>query len=431
MNETESAYMQRLKLHIIGLFGEKSFNFQEIISLAGGAYPTDVREVLHDLLSKKKLYQDGLSYFLKSCFSQQSVETEPVREKPPKKTDIKQVISKQMPAEPGFADPHPADYDWRYTRLSLVELTRRLKPFIDRNAKIALFGAPTLFPRLFRLGAHVALFDNSPSLLKDLQSMGFEKGLIHHNLFCQFSDIPSKCDIVIADPPWYPSFHHAFILRSTELLQKQGMLLISVPAWLTRPSVIKDRADIVTFAIQAGFDLCEVSPNSLTYESPIFEQIALATQGIFCDNWRAGDLFVFRKVGEPLSNLKVAYPKDEPKWDEYRFNRLKVKLRQRTIINKNKLGIRPLSDKGSYLGTVSRRSPLRSCIDLWTSDNVAYSVDRIDVVKLALDKLIGGESPNDIAAVIKEREGLSNTETIALRKLLEEIKDASESRNNN
>ncbi|GAH49685.1 unnamed protein product, partial [marine sediment metagenome] len=73
----------------------------------------------------------------------------------------------------------------------------------------------------------------------------------------------------------------------------------------------------------------------------------------------------------------------------------------------------------------------RSCIDLWTSDNVAYSVDRIDVVKLALDKLIGGESPNDIAAVIKEREGLSNTETIALRKLLEEIKNASESRNNN
>jgi len=62
---------------------------------------------------------------------------------------------------------------------------------------------------------------------------------------------------------------------------------------------------------------------------------------------------------------------------------------------------------------------VRHRIDLWTSDNIAYSVTRLDIVKVALDRLQSGESPKAIVETLGLR--LSKTEANTLLKSLTNI----------
>jgi hypothetical protein len=425
-NKGGDVYIQRLETFLLGLLSKKPRSFQDIICLAEGAYPTDVLHTLRNLVLTNKLEQHDELYYLPrlKCESTER-DISQLANLPP--FHGKQVASRMLTANPVFADPHLADYDWRYTSEARDELTKRLSPFIECDSEIGLFGAPTLYLSLSRSGVHVTLFDSSSSILADLKSLGFTSGLVHHNLFDPLPDFRSRYEVIVADPPWYKPFHKTFVLRSSESLKEQGLLMVSVPPWLTRPSAITDRAGIVAFATKAGFDLSEIAPGALSYECPQFEQNALSMQGIRCGSWRLGDLFIFRKVKEALPSLKVSYPKDEPKWDEYRFGLVKVKLRQRTsTTDSDELKIKPVSGEGPYLSTVSRRSPLRRRIDLWTSDNIAYSVNRIDVIKVALDRLQSGESLEAVAIGLKGTMRLSKKEMNALLELLAEIKVAGE-----
>jgi hypothetical protein len=417
-NKVDKAYRQLLEAFLINLLCRKPMSFQDIACHAEGAYPSDVLRTLQNLVLTNKVELHDKQYRVLGPKHKSSkkdivelINTPPLSEQ--------QLVLKPLNANSIFGDPHPSDYDWRYTAKARDELTKRLDPFIQSNSEIALLGAPTLFLSLYRLGLHLTLFDNSASVLADLKSSGITNGLVHHNIFKPLLEFRGNYDAIVADPPWYVPFHKAFILRSSELLKEQGLLLLSVPPWLTRPSAITDRAEIITFATKAGFDLSEIAPGVLSYQCPKFEQIALSMQGIHCGNWRQGDLFVFRKIKEAQSSLKVSHPKDEPTWDEYRFGLLKVKLRHRKQIDSGELKIKPVSKEGPYLGTVSRRSPLRHRIDLWTSDNIAYSITRLDIVKVALDRLQSGESPKAIVEDLGPR--LSKTEVNKLLKLLTNI----------
>lgn len=415
INNVDKAYRQRIETFLINLVYRKPMTLQDIVCHAEGAYPLDVLRTLQNLVLTNKLELHNKQY--RRPGSKHESSKKAILES--SNTPIifeRQLVLKPLDVNPVFGDPHPADYDWRYTSKSWDELAIRLSPFIESNCEIALLGAPTLFLSLYRSGVHLTLFDNSTSVLADLESTGIANGLFHHNMFDPILKFREKYDVIVADPPWYVPFHKAFILRSTELLKEQGLLLLSVPPWLTRPSAITDRAEIIEFAAKAGFDLIEIAPGVLSYQCPKFEQITLSMQGIYCSDWRQGDLFVFRKIKEAQSSLKVSYPKDEPTWDEYRFGLLKVKLRHRTHIDSGKLRIKPVSNEGPYLGTVSRRSPLRHLIDLWTSDNIAYSVTRLDIVKVALDRLQSGESPKAIVETLGLR--LSKIEANTLLTLL-------------
>lgn len=417
-NNVEKAYKQRLEAFLMNLLYRKPMSFQDIVCHAEGAYPSDVLRTLRNLILTNNLELNDKQYRVPGAKHKSSKKDILELSSAPWLSE-KQLVLKPLNVNSVFGDPHPADYDWRYTSKARDELTKRLSPFIESKCEIALLGAPTLFLSLNRPGVHLTLFDNSISVLADLKSAGITNGLIHHNMFDPLHEFRGKYDVIVADPPWYIPFHKAFILRSSELLKEQGLLLLSVPPWLTRPSAIADRAEIVRFATKAGFDLSESAPGVLSYQCPKFEQIALSIQGIYCGNWRQGDLFVFRKINEAPTSLKVAHPRDEPIWDEYRFGLLKVKLRHRTKIDSGELKIKPVSNEGPYLGTVSRRSPLRHRIDLWTSDNIAYSVTRLDIVKDALVRLQSGDSPKAIVDDFGPR--LSKAEVNTLLKLLANI----------
>ncbi len=410
LDVSQRAYSERLEAFLENQLQGKTMPFLEIVCRAEGAYPTDVLKTLDSLVSRKRLEKHRELYGLVGQkYGEGKGYDRPIQ------------LGENFPlnalnVSSVFSNPHPADYDWRYTSKAKDELVKRLEPHIQCGAKVALFGAPTLLLSLHKLGMLATLFDVSSSTLADLEAAGITAGrMVCHDLFDRLPEFSRKFDVVVADPPWYVQFDEAFILRSSEILKQHGTLMLSVLPWLTRPSAIKDRSDIIAFAIKAGFCLGEVVPGAVSYQTPKFEQIALSMQGVHCGNWRVGDLFVFRKVAETtLPN--VPCPKDEPTWDEYRFGDIKVKLRRRVRTESGRLVVQSVSEEGPYLRTVSRRSPLRRKIDLWTSDNVAYSVSRPDIVRASLNMLQSGKDPKVVVEAVGS--SLSPSEKSMLLKLL-------------
>ena len=410
----EVEYEDKLKRFLQRLLNGRTLPFSRTVRLAGGAYPTVVAEVLKSMEASGSIIRDNGAYRLSAHLISRPFPNAVV-------DDRENNASPETILQVSLADPHPADYDWRFTPSALESLVVRLEPFVKSGANIALLGTTTLFPQLANTGARVILFDRSPSLLRDLGAAGFTEGLVEHDLFCPMPDNLETIEVVVADPPWYPAFHRAFLLRGSEILKEGGTLLLTVLPWLTRPSAVADRADILEFASECGLDLVEVAAGQLLYQSPKFERVALSMHDIYCGDWRAGDLFVFRKVCEPSPLLGAPRPDDEPAWEEYRFGNRKVKLRIRPESWSSGLKITPSWESGRYLGSVSRRSPVRPKIDLWTSDNLAYSVEGLRVLRHALTSLAGGGSRGTVASEASSVFGLTTDETAVLLRLLGEV----------
>jgi hypothetical protein len=98
-----------------------------------------------------------------------------------------------------------------------------------------------------------------------------------------------------------------------------------------------------------------------------------------------------------------------------------VKLRRRTEKSPGRFSFRTVAGEGCVLPSVSRRVPCRSQIDLWTSDNAAYAVEGLEVVRDALRRLSDGGSPSASAKAAGLVHGLSREEAVSLRRFLTEI----------
>ena len=161
-------------------------------------------------------------------------------------------------------------------------------------------------------------------------------------------------------------------------------MLLSVLPRLTRPSASRDRARILELAFVQGFDLVEVSPSLLSYASPPFEVSSLRAEGLWEGDWRSGDLFVFRKtLRKPQQRTEVLRGMSEG-WESFTIGTVSVRIKK-TLGRKGALTFEPASLTGDiHLHSVSRRSPIRSGIDLWTSRNLALKITRPDYVLDAL-----------------------------------------------
>lgn len=415
--QLEVRYRQLLTQHLVRLLADGGLNFCSLVRRAGGAYPTEILSVLQELTQLRTIAACGTYYTL----VQGSVQIGNCSDakQAPQQISIEHQDSRDLETPPCLGEPHPADYDWRYSSSSLTALREKAVPVIQARGRVALLGCPSLFPVLASIGGKVTLFDRRPAAIDQLRSLGLREGLIKHDLFDPLDGIKSEYDLVIADPPWYPTFHKAFIVRASELLRGGGLLLLSVLPWLTRPEAIKDRAEIFEFGGRAGFDLSGFEEGVLRYQTPPFERAALATQGIECGEWRHGDLGTFRKIGD-APELATPRPSNEPEWDEFRLGCKTVKVRRRKEASRCSFRAE-FVDVNAVLGSVSRRSPLRAKIDLWTSDNVAYKVSGLTVVREALARLQRGEAPQEVADEVAESFGLAPRESQAVRELLSNL----------
>ena len=420
----EEEYRFRLRSHLSSLLLRGPLDFCEIVGRSDGAFPVDVHRSLQDLICRNEIRQEAQRYIYQGnvgrqgCVSVASIPNvlEPLEERSVKDSGDRADV---------LADPHPADYDWRFSSNTVSVLLPELDAVSRAGGRIALLGVPTLYLALAKLGANVHLFDKSRSLLNDLSKAGFTQNLQVHDLTSTFSEEFGRFDVVFADPPWYPEFYRAFILRASEILNEGGMLLLSVLPWLTRPSATSDRVDLHNCCEELGFHLMQSIPRLLNYETPPFEQMSLLQHELECGNWRRGDLHEFRYMPTLNPNLTGESIVSEPEWEEFRVGALKVKLRIRSDKTERCFSARPVMEGNMFLDTVSRRSPLRSSIDLWTSRNYALAVEGLDVLRAALGELERGQEPARIVEHLAVTLSLEIRDCERLQRVMEEILEQS------
>jgi len=378
--------------HLSNKEAEKSLH--QIIIESAGAYPLDVLATLNSL---------GIHY----CEDYRAYQTDTVR-----------VTAPSTASSPTlFADPHPADYDWRFDEDTVFKLADKLT-LEAQGGNIALFGTKTVFIPLYKQGQAVTLFNKSKAILDDLRSAGYAHGLIECDLALPLPLYENSFRVVLADPPWYPDYYRAFLQRAAELLVVGGTMYLSVLPELTRPGAKSERVLLLEEAAAAGMVLSDQVAGALSYETPGFEQQSLNANGLYCHSWRRGDLWTFQK--QQCNRLMEPITIDEPTWVEYRVGRKRIKVKPSSSAASTHFSYRAADPGGVILTQVSRRSPFRKDIDVWSSDNHAYTVSGLGVLhecfrmleanssipeilkKLALQGLIGHKEQTDLVALLDE-----------------------------
>jgi len=413
-------YRRVLEEQILTVLAGRPQRFCEIVPQGGGAFPTELATALSHLVEKGYITQRGDRYSLAPKMTA-------TYRRLPNSSDFPQSRLYSQPRRPPHSrkmtlpDPHPADYDWRFTGTALHALAQLLHPLKVRRSRVALLGAPSLFLRLADIGANATLFDRNQSLIADFQKAGFQKNAIKQDMFIKLAGNIGDFDVAVADPPWYLEFYEAFIARASQLLCDHGLFLLSMLPWLTRPSAIHDRTEILRFADKAGFQLIQVLPEFLQYETPYFEKVALHHHGIDCGAWRKADLFLFVKV-QPVRISASRIPKpDHEEWDDFRFENRIIKLKRTKHNSSGPFSYRPVADESPFLRTVSRRWPHRPLIDVWTSDNEAYVVHGLGILRTALQLLPRTANIPRAVSLVTTRFSMTSKSSKALSELLRKL----------
>jgi dGTPase len=350
----------------------KPLKLCEIIKESQGAYPDDVKVAIDKLISTAQVYILKDLYLISNQQYNSAILKKDL-EAPAELTWVTAMTDK-------LSKPHPADYDWRFTSKTIFDIAHLVNYNNNLYKTIALFGTTTLFPVIKEIAPNISLslFNKSQLLIDDLSNMGFTDTLYAHDLFLKIPS-PTKYKLVIADPPWYNDFYNAFITRASEILEVDGHLFLSVLPILTRPDAEKDRKYIDQCAMENGLVKVESKEAFLNYESPIFERHSLLQKGTDCGDWRTGDLIIYKKARNIEYIKDIHLPVDEPSWEEFIINGIKLKL-LKDDDQSNNFSFE-YSDKTSILSTVSRRSPIRKRINFWTSENLAFKITKLKVLR--------------------------------------------------
>jgi hypothetical protein len=398
----EVSYREELRNVLLSELRTRPTEFESLVGRAEGAYPADVMTVLRTLEADNEVSESDGVWFL---FHQI------VRPRP---TPLPRIASTS-----GFfsdlPEPHPLDFDWRFTESTLRDFENLVN--LTNTASGAILGAPSLYKHLSDLGASVSLFDKNPQIVEYLRSVGYST--VNEVDLTRSSEFSAQFHWGIADPPWYPEHYEGFMSAASQLIRPGGKLLLSVLPRLTRPSATSDRFFIIEAAQNLGFDLVEILPGALLYASPPFELEALREEGLLLGNWRKGDLFSFilssrRRIESDLPQSDDSY------WRTIPLGTTTVRIKSLPVDESEAFSYRAASSAGtSRLRSVSRRSPIRSEINVWTSRNIALIVSRPRILSDALTAIVDGTLPTQALSAITTTYGLNDSGARQLREVLE------------
>ena len=402
----EDLYRKDLILTLSRELRKGTRDFDRLVRSAEGAYPSDVLAVL------KYLGADGGIGQTVSENWQCRAEASPAgrivcAERVPMRGDVVR-----------FPEPHPLDFDWRFTASTLDVLCRHLE--LDSRPCVAVLGAPTLYKHLIDAAVNATLFDKNTQVVATLREQGY-RSATECDLF-DFRMNDPCFDCVIADPPWYLEHYRAFLQATYAMLVPGGTLLMSVLPRLTRPSASSDRQEIVNVAARLGLDLVQVSAGALRYESPPFEAEALRADNLTVGQWRRGDLYSFvrRPTRQRKRKRHPKKPSDQEAWACVPYSGMTIKIKLGNADASEPFEFKAASLTGELrLRSVSRRSPVRSRINFWTSRNLALTITKPEMTVQVLNKLARGESAQDVLPLVAYEYQLSETELNRLHGLVE------------
>jgi hypothetical protein len=255
-------------------------------------------------------------------------------------------------------EPHPLDYDWRFTH-DTVQLLAKLAP---QQGETLILGAPSVARFLEASGRQVILVDRQP-----LQ--GVTKHLARDA--ATFALSPSVFAGAIVDPPWYPNrwrLWTAWVARSVGIDRD---IFVSIWPADTRPSAASEIDSINQWLL--NWSEIESLPFPVRYDTPIFERAAISAS-------EDKNLAISPGVGSLLRVRVKRLPpaegpiEQDPTWLRFIINDYQLALRREPTFGKIPSIHRLRKAHDWTWPFVSERAPERQLISLWSSRNEVAGV---------------------------------------------------------
>jgi hypothetical protein len=177
-------------------------------------------------------------------------------------------------------------------------------------------------------------------------------------------DTDESYDFCVVDPPWYPQEFLSWMNTGLSMTKVNGTVLFTLWPTSVRPSAEKEHQAI--FEALSTVGTIEALGN-VKYELPTFEEMTLRKAELSPPQ-REGLLFKFVKREDRLLNVPPFEPASS-KWLRFTVSgeQLAIKIDQslKEVEANGLFEIEPL-----ILPTTSRRDPILSRINIWTSQNI-------------------------------------------------------------
>jgi hypothetical protein len=269
----------------------------------------------------------------------------------------------EAPRTRGVPELHPADFEWYFTR----EIAEELASNLTLNGRHhALLGVPTVAVTAARRGLRPVLIDRNLLVRRRFSEINDRRvHFLPADLNRPLRVSPGRrFDTVFFDGPWYWENTMYWLWQSVNLLRRKGVIQFSLFPARTRPTAPLERETILAYAERIG--KTSVYTDALVYETPVFEVEALTSSP--SAPLRHGDLVRIEVNGRPRPPPPPT-PAVEPAWTTFVFGTQVVKVRRRCFGPTGAL-LSPIPGcDGFRLQSVSRRDPLRTHVDVWTSRN--------------------------------------------------------------
>jgi len=302
----------------------------EIAHEGGGFYPLELRTLLDELVKEGKITcsTEGYNLALSTTTNTNSIKSN-------SQQDLN--FSIELP------EPHPHDYDWRFDNQTASLLAKMLVAEVSRQDSALLLGAPSVFVELtkFQNAPHTILIDKSAELINYLnqQPLSHSFVAVNHNLSPSILWQSNKpIGVILCDPPWYLEYYAAFLLQAAYVANPGAIIAVSLFPMNTRPNAVTERWEILEIARKLGLHFQSIQAGKLRYKTPSFELASLHSSSIeIGNNWRLGDLIVFRKVDHPRQEVILDFfaPSQlntkESDWAEFLLGLRKPKLTDKAL----------------------------------------------------------------------------------------------------
>lgn len=293
--------------------------------------------------------------------------------------------------------PHPLDYEWRFDPSTRGMLADRCEQLAGPNGPIALLGTPTLTTELRSHPGDVLLLDANASVLVALSQARRLEPIQWAVTDLETFEPPQawrhRAAVVVCDPPWYPEAHATFLCAAAQLVRPGGIVLVSVPDTLTRPSAAQELADLRKLARQLRLAITATEPRALRYRTPFFEYRAMRAAGvpIVPLDWRAGTLWQLISTGAvpvpPAGRHRARAASDTVA--ETTIEGTRIRILRRTPAAPGVLSLQQIV-RGDTLPSVSRRHSARGSAVLWTSGNTILGCADAELTAQLLRDLTDG-----------------------------------------
>jgi hypothetical protein len=282
-------------------------------------------------------------------------------------------------------EPHPLDFDWRFTKQSADDLAVMA---LRLGGDIACLGTPRVFRALSRrvVASRMLLWDHNPGWLRVFGNRVRRKSVPISPDEVADREL-HKFTTVIMDPPWYVNHYKTWLHTACLLLQPGGEIIMPLFGSLLRPRADSQRRDLQRFIAQIGSTSSRIM--TVTYETPPFERAVLRSRGIDVGNWRAAEVVRIRVERAPSLPVRLAHKSE---WSRFSIGECVVMLRD-DCLSADSIQLSAVSPRYGYcLKSISSRSSVRAKVNLWTSRNHIFQVRGYGRLMIFLQNLsVSGE----------------------------------------